>query len=175
MSQRLQNTALYPTRGHSNPPAARRCCAPRVAVVIFSVQGFSVSSGCEGWAVLAFLTPAPLREQCGGVRRGRSGRGCPPWQWAGHVLSPVTSLTAPLRTPKLTPRTRKSAPREEISLFITQESGVPNLILHQQCSLWKPRKDGESGESGRRPPAALGSKDRQQENWRMPWNRQQED
>lgn len=42
--------------------------------------------------------------------------------------------------------------------LVTCGSGVSNLIFIAQCSLWNPKKDGESGKSGRRLAAALGSR-----------------
>lgn len=56
------------------------------------------------------------------------------------------------------PTEHAQAHSAERGSLVTRGSDVSNLVFIAQCSLWNPKKDGESEKSGRRSAAALGSR-----------------
>lgn len=96
--------------------------------------------------------------------------GCLPRRQAGHITSQLPHSS--IRHPQAHSTDKEVGTQKEACLLVTQGSGISNLKLNAHCSLWNLRKDGEHGQSGRKPSTALRSKVRHQENLKMPWDKQ---
>lgn len=165
VSQRLQDTALHPPRD----VACRILLRPAdvvhpVAAIILSVQGFSVSSGWGGGGLLCLhLSPLPNSVRTTVVPGGGAREGVP-----SQVVGRTSPVTRQLPYSS-TDNSRAHSTHKEVSTqrgnTRVHHPGVccaESLIPPTGLSVGAQEGWGE-WESGR-PPAACGSKVRQQEN-----------